>query len=118
MLLLVIMTLMVLYTFWQLQPARMERLGPNALIGMRSPYTVESPEAWAAAHRAAWPTARAGCLIALGSLVVAAIVIVVGPEQYHWEIGVLGIGAATILLLVFLLPAYRRADRAARQLSA
>lgn len=51
------------YTLWQLRPARMAALGRNAWIGMRSEATTRSNKAWAAAHEAAWPASRTGCVI-------------------------------------------------------
>lgn len=114
MLLLVITACLVLYTLWQLQPARMERMGPNAWVGMRSPATVSSAAAWRAAHRAAWPTARDGSLMALALLAIAAVVIVMAPSEHQWEIGAIGMGAGMTAMVVSMLNAYRKAERAAK----
>lgn len=103
----------VLWSMWQLQPQRMERRGPSAWIGMRSDKTVASAGAWAAAHRAAWPMARTGCVLALVVLAVAAVAIVVDPGMTQWEIGSLGMGGATTVMLITFLIAFRKAERAA-----
>lgn len=107
------MAVLVCWSMWQLEPSRMERKGPNAWIGMRSPATVASPQAWAAAHRAAWPAARAGCLLALVLLAAAGVVAAMPSGLSQFEIGSLGTGAATIAILITFLIAFRKAEHAA-----
>ncbi|MCK0113863.1 SdpI family protein [Ornithinimicrobium sp. F0845] len=118
MLLIVGMALLVLWSMWQLQPDRMVRKGPNAWVGMRSPATVASREAWAAAHRAAWPTARTGCILAIALLIAAAIFAIASSGLSQWEIGSLALGAVTVVMLVTFLIAFRRAERAAESVAA
>lgn len=63
-----------IYTWWQANPQRMQRLGRNAAVGIRSSATMNSDAAWHAGHRAAWPKVKQGSIVLLiGSLVSAVV---------------------------------------------
>ena len=59
-----------LLVLWLMRPEAIIRRGRNALVGIRIPSTMASDEAWAEAHRAAWPATRASSLLALALFVV------------------------------------------------
>jgi len=61
-----------IYTRWQANPQRMQRLGRNAAVGIRSSATMKSDAAWNVGHRAAWPKIKqASVVLLIGSLVSA-----------------------------------------------
>lgn len=63
--LIVVLALIPAYTLWQLWPPRMERLGRNAWIGLRTVTTSKSEEHRRASHRAAWPWVILTCGLTL-----------------------------------------------------
>ncbi len=115
---LLVLALLSLYTGWQLRPARMARLGPNAWIGMRSGNTTASAAAWQAGHAASWPLSRLGSGSSLVVFPVGVLGVTLAPASAAEVVSsAAGIGG-TVLLMVFLVLAYRRADRAARSVLA
>ena len=61
-----------IYTRWQANPQRMQGLGRNAAIGIRSSATMKSDAAWNVGHRAAWPKIKqASVVLLIGSVMSA-----------------------------------------------
>lgn len=88
-------------------PDRMDRVGPNALIGMRTPLTMQSHHTWTVAHTAAWPyIKRSRVILALLLLVVASWTIFETGETADLVAG-LGTAGAILIWLVILLAGAR-----------
>ena len=91
----VVMLGMGVLLWWMARAAAAGRLARNALVGIRTPSTMASDEAWLAAHQRAERPTRAA---AVASAAVAAACLVPMPEAALVTV-VLG-GAAVILGLV------------------
>ena len=66
-------TIFAMVVLWLGRPSRMAAMGPNALVGMRTPATMRSSAAWAEGHRAAWPwllAASVTCIVCMLGVVV------------------------------------------------
>lgn len=87
---------------------RLDRLPRNGLVGIRTPSTLASDEAWHRAHRAAWlPTLLAGLVAVLAGLAAA----LVSSENAVAAVTLTGAG----LLLVLVVLAGVVGSRAARK---
>lgn len=91
----VVMFGVAILLWWMARAAAEGRLERNALVGIRTPSTMASDEAWLAAHQRAERPTKAAALI---SAIVAAACLVPMPEAALVAV-VLG-GAAVILGLV------------------
>lgn len=103
------------YTWWQLQPSRMARLGRNAAVGMRSYAIMRSESTWRAGHQAAWPKAKqAAVVLFIGSLASAVVLPYTAEDTgaFVWSVIVFVsyIGYMWLLLLGF-----KHANSAARK---
>lgn len=101
--LIVLFLLAPLFCLWQMQPARMERLGPNSWVGLRTQSTVRSETAWSAAHRQAWPVVRTGSAVAALGLVIAAATVLVVPDDERPLVAAVGVCANLLIWLGFLI---------------
>ncbi|MGV1009870.1 MAG: SdpI family protein [Dermatophilaceae bacterium] len=84
--------------------AMMGRLKPNALAGIRTSATRSSPQAWVAAHRAAWPWAVGIGVVGVLGAVSASVLLALGrpdaAEAVAWiPLVVLAVGAIPVVLV-------------------
>lgn len=106
-----------IYTLWQANPTRMQRLGRNAAVGMRSSTTMKSDAAWNAGHRAAWPKVKQGSVLLLvGSLVSLGVLpfTETNPGTALWGVTVC---ISYVAYLWLLLVGFKHANRAAQNLT-
>lgn len=106
-----------IYTLWQANPQRMQRLGRNAAVGMRSSATMKSDAAWNAGHSAAWPKVKQGSVLLLvGSLVSTGVL-----PFTETNLGAVLWGATVcvsyVVYLWLLLVGFKHANRAAQNLA-
>ncbi|MFD9829043.1 SdpI family protein [Tsukamurella tyrosinosolvens] len=88
------------------------RLLPNQRVGIRTPSTVQSPEAWRAGHRAALPVYAV--LVPLAACLDAAILVAVKRGVSPGAVGLLLIASSVVLVVVVVIGAVV-AGRAARR---
>lgn len=62
------------------RPSAIVRRGRNAWVGIRTPNTMESDQAWVAGHKAAWPTIWVSCTAALLVLLGLFVILVAVPD--------------------------------------
>lgn len=98
-----------------MRPSRINKIGPNAVLGLRTGVTTESQEAWETAHHVAWPYVKASSLAFGACLIVAASgsAVVEGTAQNN--IAGLGSAAGVVIWLVILIVGARAAHRELRE---
>ncbi|MEZ0167021.1 SdpI family protein [Kineococcus sp. LSe6-4] len=114
---LLVLALLMAYSLWQLQPSRMNKLGRNSWVGMRSDATTRSDAAWLAAHKSSWPLSKIAGTVGIAVVLSAALAILVVPPSAVEPVAAVAIigGIATYTaLLVF---AFIRAQKAAERVN-
>lgn|GEM_PF-2394708 len=107
-----------IYTRWQANPQRMQGLGRNAAIGIRSSATMKSDAAWNAGHRAAWPKIKqASVVLLIGSLVSAGALPFISTTSGTTLWGAI-ICVSYLAYLWLILVGFKHAQRAANNLVA
>lgn len=104
------------YTLWQANPDRMERLGRNAAVGMRSVATTKSEKAWNSAHKAAWPKVKQGAIaLIVGSLISTVVLLHISDDSGLWWGSAVFMSYLAYLWLLIL--GFRHGNQAARDIS-
>lgn len=95
------------FMLFLLHPDRMERVGPNAIIGMRTPLTMQSDHSWAVAHRAAWPFVKRSSAVLVWLLLAVAGWTIFETGESAEVVAALGTVGAVLVWLVILLAGLR-----------
>lgn len=106
-----------IYTLWQAGPQRMERLGINAAVGMRSSATMKSDAAWNAGYGAAWLKVKQGSVsLFIASLVSSVVLPFTSTDSKAVFWGAI-VCASYLAYLWLLLVGFKCAKRAAQDLT-
>lgn len=99
------------------RPPRINRIGPNAWVGIRTAETMKSHKAWAVAHTRAWPYIVASSAV-LGAILIVTIVwsLTVDGDKRSTVAG-LGTTLGTIVWLIVLLMGAKVAHQEVKALS-
>lgn len=97
------------------RPSRINKIGPNAILGIRTVTTTKSQQTWETAHNVAWPYVKASSLVFGACLMVTAVgsAITDGSTQYNF-VG-LGPVVGVVVWLVILIAGARAAHRGLRE---
>lgn len=93
---------------WVAEATASGRIGMNSSVGIRTEYVTRSPEAWLAGHRAARMLINCNAIV----LVLAGVLALVPALNASW----MAI-TASLICLILLVPAVKRANHAAKQVA-
>lgn len=98
-----------------MRPSRINKIGPNAILGIRTVATTESQEAWETAHQVAWPYVKASSLALGACLIAAASGAALTEGATRNSMAGLGSAAGMVIWLVILVVGARAAHRELRE---
>lgn len=96
-----------------LRPTKITRIGPNALVGIRTRATTGTAQAWETAHSIAWPYVKTANYIFAAVLIIVAVWAIVAEGSARDAVAGLGIGFGTLVWFTIMMLGAAKGHRGA-----